>query len=87
MRVQQDKTLSWSSTESHPSDKNKNARWMGHSFIPRGPAKPADDQREAMDGHPPVSEDALGGQPGEGHMIGSGAMVGGAGLEPATSCV
>jgi hypothetical protein len=34
---------SWSSTDSHPSDKNKDVRWMGHGFIPRGSAKPVDD--------------------------------------------
>jgi hypothetical protein len=29
--------------DSHPSDKNKDVRWMGHSFIPRGSVKPVGD--------------------------------------------
>ena len=43
MQVPQNKTSSWSSTDSHPSDKNKDVRWMGHSFIPRGSLRPVDD--------------------------------------------
>jgi hypothetical protein len=39
MEVRQNRELSWSSTDSHPSDKNKDVRWMGHSFIRRGSAK------------------------------------------------
>ncbi|HUB00598.1 MAG TPA: hypothetical protein VMA34_19870, partial [Terracidiphilus sp.] len=31
------------STDSHPSDKNKDVRWMGHSFIPRGSATTVED--------------------------------------------
>jgi hypothetical protein len=27
----------------HPSDKNKDVRWMGHSFIPRESALPVED--------------------------------------------
>jgi hypothetical protein len=30
MQVQQDKKSPWSSADSHPSDKNKDVRWMGH---------------------------------------------------------
>jgi hypothetical protein len=37
------KTSAYSSTDSHPSDKNKDVRWMGHSFISLGLAKPVDD--------------------------------------------
>jgi len=44
MQVQQNKTSSWDSTDSHPSDKNKDVRWMGHSFIPRGSVKLVDDR-------------------------------------------
>jgi len=29
--------------DSHPSDKNKDVRWMGHSFIPRGSATTVED--------------------------------------------
>ena len=46
LQVQQNKTPSWSSTDSHPSDKNKDVRWMGHGFIPRESAKPVDDQKK-----------------------------------------
>jgi hypothetical protein len=43
------------SVPTHPSDKNKAVRWMGHSFVPHGPALRADPpvgqkQRRPMDG-------------------------------------
>jgi len=44
LSVKENKTLAQGSTDSYPSDKNKNLRWMGHSSIPRGSAKPVDDQ-------------------------------------------
>jgi len=40
MQVQQNEESAWSSSDSHPSDRDKNVRWMGHSFIPRGWAMP-----------------------------------------------
>jgi hypothetical protein len=36
MQVQQNRTPFWSSMDSHPSDKNKGVRWMGHGFIDCG---------------------------------------------------
>ena len=40
MLDERNKTSSWRSTDSHPSDKNKNVGWMGHGFIECRPAKP-----------------------------------------------
>jgi len=40
MQVQQNEESAWSSSDSHPLDKDKNVRWMGHSFIPRRWAMP-----------------------------------------------
>ena len=34
-----------SSTDSHPSDKNKGVRWMGHTFVSRGSATPVGDSK------------------------------------------
>jgi hypothetical protein len=42
MEVQRNRTSSWSSADSHPSDNNKDVRWMGHSFISRGSAMPVE---------------------------------------------
>jgi hypothetical protein len=46
LQVQQNKTSSWSSVDAHPSDKNKDVRWMGHSFIPRESANPVGNYKE-----------------------------------------
>jgi hypothetical protein len=41
------KTSPRSSADSHPSDKNKDVRWMGHSFVPPGAATPVGDLQAA----------------------------------------
>ena len=36
MQVQQNEESAWSSSDSRPSDKNKNVRWMGTVSFPAG---------------------------------------------------